>query len=296
MHLLGEISALGAAVLWSFSSILFTSVAMKIGSVQLSFWRLIFAVLLLGITLYFASIPFDFTQNQIIFLSLSGIIGLVIGDTFLFTAFKEIGPRISMLIMSSNPAMAALIAYIFLDESLSLIAITGMIVTLIGIYIVIGNRDSNINSQFKLTGKGIIFGFLGALGQAVGLIFAKFAFNDADLNGLAATQMRIISAIIVMFPLLLLTGKFKNPVKLFGKDYRLIGTLTTGSIIGPYLGITLSYIAIIYTKIGIAATLMSLVPILMLPLTVIVYKEKLTPVSIAGAVIAVIGVVILLLR
>jgi drug/metabolite transporter (DMT)-like permease len=133
MEYIGELSALGAAVLWSFSSVLFTSVAQKIGSVQLSFWRLIFAVILLGITLYAASIPLDLTRNQIIFLSLSGIIGLVIGDTFLFGAFKEIGPRLSMLLMSVNPAMAAVIAYFFLDEHLSFIAIIGMALTLAGI-------------------------------------------------------------------------------------------------------------------------------------------------------------------
>jgi drug/metabolite transporter (DMT)-like permease len=99
-----------------------------------------------------------------------------------------------------------------------------------------------------------------------------------------------------MFPLLVITGKFKNPFKLFGKDYKLLGTLTIGSIIGPYLGITLSYIAIIYTKVGIAATLMSLVPVTILPVTRIVYKEHLTPATITGTIIAVAGVAILFLR
>ncbi len=296
MEFLGELSALGAAVLWSFSSVLFTSVAMKIGSVQLSFWRLIFAVVLLGITLFLASIPLELTKNQVIYLSLSGIIGLVIGDTFLFAAFKEIGPRLSMLLMSVNPAMAAIIAFILLDEHLSLIAVIGMALTLAGIYIVIGSKKSNTIKQFTISPKGITFGLLAALGQAIGLLFAKMAFNEGNLNGLAATQVRIIAAIIVMFPLLAVSGKMVNPVKLFGKDYKLLGILTLGSIIGPYLGITLSYIAIIYTQVGVAATLMSLTPITILPVTRVVYQERLTPAAITGTIIAVAGVAILFLR
>jgi drug/metabolite transporter (DMT)-like permease len=201
-----------------------------------------------------------------------------------------------MLLMSVNPAMAAVIAYFSLDEHLSFIAIIGMALTLAGIYIVIGTKENNINKQFTISPKGITFGLLAALGQAIGLLLAKMAFNDAELNGLAATQVRIIAAIILMFPLLVITGKFKNSFKLFGKDYKLLGTLTIGSIIGPYLGITLSYIAIIYTKVGIAATLMSLVPVTILPVTRIVYKEHLTPATITGTIIAVAGVAILFLR
>ena len=240
--------------------------------------------------------PINLTLNQILLLSFSGIIGLILGDTFLFLSFKEIGPRLSMLIMASNPAIAALIAFFILDEQLSIIAIAGMLLTLSGIYIVIANKTEKIESIFKISGKGILFAFLGAMGQSIGLILTKMAFNDGDLNGLVATETRIIAAVIFMFPALLITGRFINPFSLFGKDVKLFATLTLSSIIGPYLGINLSYVAIIYTKIGIAATLMSLVPIIMLPLSVIVYKEKLSLTSVIGTIITVAGVAILFLR
>lgn len=296
MEYIGELSALAAALMWSFSSILFTSVVIKIGSVQLNFWRLIIAAILLGLTLYIVNMPINLTLNQILLLSFSGIIGLILGDTFLFLSFKEIGPRLSMLIMASNPAIAAIIAFFILDEKLSIIAIAGMFLTLSGIYIVIANKTEKIESKFKISGKGILFAFFGALGQSIGLILTKMAFNDGDLNGLVATETRIIAAIIIMLPPLLITGRFINPISLFGKDLKLFATLTLSSFIGPYLGINLSYVAIIYTKIGIAATLMALVPIIMLPLSVIVYKEKLSPASVIGTIITVAGVAILFLR
>jgi len=296
MNLIGEISALGAALLWSFSSIVFTTLSIRIGTLQLNIWRLIFAATFLGITFYFFSIPFDLTYNQYFYLSLSGIVGLVIGDTFLFASFKEIGPRYSMLIMSSNPAIAAIVAYFVFSETISIWGILGMLVTLSGIYLVISKKNNDKNLRFNLNTKGIVYGFIGAAGQGIGLILAKMAFLEGDLHGLAATQVRIVSSIIILSFLMAITGRFKNPIKLFGKNPQTIGLIALGSIIGPYLGITLSYLAIIYTEVGIAATLMSVVPILMLPLSVLIYKEKLTLTSVGGAVIAVAGVAILLLR
>ena len=90
-------------------------------------------------------------------------------------------------------------------------------------------------------------------------------------------------------------GKLKNPVKLFTKDRKTLGLIAIGSVIGPYLGITLSFVAVIYTKVGIASTLMATIPIIMLPLSKIIYKEKLSWKAIAGAFVAVGGVAVLFL-
>ena len=296
MNLIGEISALTAAILWSFSSILFTSLSIQIGTLQLNLWRLVFAAILLAITLQIANIPFDITTSQFIYLSLSGIVGLVLGDTFLFAGFKEIGPRLSMLLMSSNPAIAAVIAYIIFNESLSITGIIGMIVTLSGIYIVINQKTKNQLSRFNINLKGIIFGFLAAAGQATGLIFAKLAFVQGDINSLAATQVRIVMAILFLFPAMVVMRRFANPVQLFGKNTKLMGKVLLGSIIGPYLGITLSYIAITNTQIGIASTLMSVTPITIIPLSILFYKEKLSVVTIIGTTVAVIGIALLFLH
>jgi drug/metabolite transporter (DMT)-like permease len=230
-------------------------------------------------------------------LTISGSIGLLLGDTYLFKAFKESGPRISMLIMSSNPALAAVLAYLFLGETLSLWGILGIAITLTGISIVVLEEPlEGIHYKFKVTRKGVIFGMLAAIGQAVGLIFAKLAYFEGNMHSITATFVRITSALIIMIPFIMFSGQMKNPIKLFSKDLKSLGLVFTGSIIGPYLGITFSYIAIVYTKIGIASTLMSTVPILMLPLAVIIYKEKLSYKAIIGAFLAVGGVSILFLK
>lgn len=294
MPLIGEFSALTAAILWASISIVFTTVAFRIGVVQLNVDRMILAATFLFITIIIFSIDYTVNLNQLIFLTISGFIGLVLGDSFLFKAFQEIGPRLTMLIYSVNPAIAAILAYFFLGEMMEMLAIIGVVVTLTGIGLVVLEKPHATN-KFKITRAGIIYGVLGATGQAVGLIFAKGAYNYGDIHSLTATFVRIASAAIVMLPLGILFRKYKNPFKLYLRERKTFKLVVLGSIMGPYLGISLSFVALTNTKIGVAATLMSTVPVIVLPLTWYFYKEKLTFISIAGAIVTVAGVSMLFL-
>ncbi len=296
MPFLGEISALLTAILWSGTSVAFSGAAQRIGSLQLNINRLFLAALFLFLTIIFSGASLSLTTAQIMHLSISGIIGLVIGDSFLFRAYQFIGPRHGMLLMSLAPAMTAIMAYFVLGEVVSLLGIFGMLITIGGIALVVSEKNEIPTSNYKIDKTGIFLGVMAALGQAAGLIFAKFAFNIGEINGFVATFIRIFSSIVVFFPLVLLSGKYKNPVTLYKSDTKALKMTILGSILGPYLGITCSLIAVAYTKVGIAATLMSTVPIIMLPVAVFIQKEKLTWRGIIGAFLAVAGVAILFLH
>lgn len=296
MPLLGELSALLTAVLWSGTSVAFSGAAQRIGSLQLNINRLILATLFLFITIIITGASLNLSSTQILYLSISGIIGLVIGDSFLFRAYQFIGPRHGMLLMSLAPAMTAIMAYFVLGEIVSLLGILGMFITIGGIVLVVSEKNEFPTSKYKIDKTGIFLGVMAALGQAAGLIFAKFAFNIGEINGFVATFIRIFSSLIVFFPLVLIAGKYRNPVKLYKADRKALNMTILGSILGPYLGITCSLVAVAYTKVGIAATLMSTVPIIMLPVAVFVQKEKLTWRGVVGALLAVAGVAILFLH
>lgn len=295
MPYIGELSALFTALLWSGTAFAFSAAAARVGPLQLNINRMILAVVFLSLTIIIFNFPLYLTTDQLIFLSLSGIVGLVFGDSFLFKAYQTIGPRLGMLLMSLAPAMAAIMAYFFLGENLSFWGIIGMLVTIFGIAVVVLERN-NAAANYKFDKMGIFYGALGALGQAAGLIFAKIAFDQGDVNKMTATFIRIISSVVIMLPAALIIRKYKNPFKLYRKDKKALISTTLGTILGPYLGITFSLIAIAHAKVGIAATLMATVPIIMLPMARYIYKEKLSPRAIIGAVIAVIGVAILFLR
>jgi drug/metabolite transporter (DMT)-like permease len=254
------------------------------------------AAVYLLLFVFIAGLSLNIRSDQFLLLTVSGFIGLVLGDSFLFKAYQIIGARVSMLLMSVSPAFTALIAYFFLGESLSLLGIIGIMVTMAGIWLVLIDTKGNENSRFTLTFGGIVLGLLGALGQSGGLVFAKAAFNAGELNGFVATTIRILTATLVLAPGALIARKLKNPIRLFTNDRKALLYTAGGAFFGPFLGISFSLIAIANTTTGIAAVLMSTVPVLMLPGVHYIHKEKLTVQAIMGAIIAVGGVAILFLR
>lgn len=296
MPFIGELSALLTAFLWSVSPFFFTNVILKVGSINLNIYRLALAEALLFLTIILFNIDYSISTQQIVLLSLSGVIGLVIGDSFLFASYKRMGPRLTVLIMSFNPAVAAILAFFILGEHLSFVNIIGMLTTMLGIAIVVQERDTGNSKLFKVTRKGVFFAGMAAIGQGFGLIPAKIAFELGEINSFLATFVRIAAAIACFIPYFLLKKSSIATLKSSIKDRKIVGMTLLGSIIGPYLGVTFSFIAIMHTKIGIASTLMATMPIMMLPLSYLVYKKKASLKSIVGAFIAVLGVSLLVFK
>lgn len=294
--MIGELAALLTAFLWSMTSLFFASAVVRIGSVQLNVTRQFLALIFLFIVIEVAGYEFNLTTEQYIYLGLSGLVGLTFGDTFLFLAYREIGARISMLVMSLSPAIAALLAFFFLNEKISFAGILGMLITLTGIMIVV--YEKNGIKENKINFLGLMFAFLASVGQGTGLVLAKEAFNLSSntINGFVATATRLGASLIILLPLSILSGKIKNPIKVFSQDKKAFLLTLGGSIAGPFLGITFSLIAISHTKVGIASTIMALPPVIMLPMVRYIFNEKLNMKSILGAFIAVLGVAILFLR
>ncbi|MGA2625311.1 MAG: DMT family transporter [Bacteroidota bacterium] len=296
MPFLGEFSALLTACFWSGSSMAFASATKRVGTFQVNVTRLMLAAGYL--VLLIAALRFDITMSvtQVASLSVSGVIGLALGDTFLFKAYEQVGARITMLFMSLAPAIAAGLAFWLLGEGISITGVLGMLITLLGISIVVFEPGLNESPGISLTTAGITYALFAALGQGAGLVVAKMAFRESTLNGFVATAVRILASLIVLLPFALMTKRYSHPYRTFSRDRKAFLLTVIGSVFGPFLGITSSLIAIEHTSVGIAATIMATVPILMLPLVRIIYKERLTWRAITGAFIAVAGVAVLFLR
>jgi drug/metabolite transporter (DMT)-like permease len=296
MPFVGEVCGLLTAVCWSGSSLAFSAATLRVGPIRLNVTRLIFAAALLFVTVVLTGGDIHLTSSQFRNLVISGIIGLVIGDTFLFKSYEIIGARMGMLIMSVAPAIGALLAYFLLGEILSWIAVLGMMVTLLGIALVVLERRETITGTRGRHFQGIVYGFLAAAGQGAALVMAKMAFNEGPINGFVATLVRIASSTMVIWPLAWLAGKYENAYSIYMKDRKALWLTLLGSFLGPYLGITLSLVSVANTTVGIAATLMATVPILMLPLVKYIQKDHISWRAILGATIAVAGVAILFTR
>lgn len=291
---LGEIYALITAICWTFSSISFELAGKKIGSLSLNFIRLVIGFLLISTFTTFSRgmmIPIDATLDAWIWLSISGIIGFVLGDLFLFMAFLEIGSRISMLIMAISPPITALLGFLTMGEFISISDLIGMCVTMLGIAMVIIMKDPE-NNSFKLSHsiKGIIYALVGALGQSLGIISSKLGMGSYD--PFAASQIRIISGIIGFAIVIMFMKKWDSVVEGI-KNKEATKYLLTGSFFGPFLGVSLSLMSIQYITTGVSSTITSIIPVLIIPLSILVLKEKVSPKEIFGAFVTVIGIVIL---
>ena len=296
MSYTGELSALITAVMWTGSALAFAAGTTRVGSVYVNVVRLIAAVVFLFATIVVCDIKVNVSAVQVMFLSISGLIGFVFGDTFLFKSYEYNDARISMLIMSTAPAITAVFAYFFLQETLSSTAILGMIITLGGIALVILERREPSSHHTPISMTGLWYALLGAAGQAGGLILAKKAFALGEINGFIATFIRAVAATIVLLPLNYYAGRFTHPFIVFRDDQKAFNFTMLGAFLGPYLGVTFSLIAISSTTVAVAATIMATVPILMLPTVWILFHEKLSWRAIIGACTAVAGVGILFLR
>ncbi len=293
---LGEFAALLTAVFWTVCALYFESATKRIGVKAVNMIRLCLGMIFLCLYTYISRgmfFPFDATLEIWFWLSISGVIGLALGDQLLLVGFIKLGARISMLIMASVPPITALLGWIFLGETLSPLGLIGMVTTITGISLVVLERNPK-EKQFKLTHSiaGILYALGGALGQSVGLILTKFGLGDYD--PFQGTQIRVLAAIVGFSIFFFITRSWSSLGSAF-KDRRAMYFTSMGAIFGPFLGVSFSLLAIQYTTTGVASTIMAIVPVLIIPPAVIFFKEKITVKEVIGAVIAVLGVGLLFL-
>jgi drug/metabolite transporter (DMT)-like permease len=293
----GEIAALTTSLFWTISALTYESAGKKIGAIPLNIIRLFIAFIYITIYTYFSRgllFATDASMEQWQWLLLSGIIGFVIGDLLLFQAFIVIGARVSMLIMSLVPPIAAILGWIILGETLNLQQIFAMAVTVSGIAIVMIVRKEKKtvitekkSKKLSVTIIGLLLALGGALGQAGGLVISKKGMGEYD--AFAATQIRIIAGIFGFLAIIAFTNLWKKTWAGL-KNISALKSISLGSFVGPFLGVSFSLIAVKHAETGIAATLMSLAPILIIFPSMIINKEKVKFLEILGAIISVLGV------
>jgi drug/metabolite transporter (DMT)-like permease len=296
---LGELAALGTASCWAFSSLAFEAAGRRIGALTLNLVRLVIAFAFLCLGAWAARglpLPVDASGHAWFWLAISGLVGFVFGDLCLFRAFLLIGPRLSMLMMSLAPPLTAAIGWLLLSETLTARDLLGMTLTVAGIAWAVLERRRPGEAGTPLPSRppfsGLALGFGGALGQAGGLVLSKLGMGS--YNALAATQVRVLAG-IAGYALLFFALRWWPRVWPALRDGKALGLASLGAFFGPFLGVTLSLIAVQRTVAGVAASIMAVTPILIIPLVVLLRRERVGVGGVAGAVVAVSGVALLFL-
>lgn len=295
---LGELIALGTAVCWTVTGLAFQQATRRTGSLSVNLIRLLMAFAIYAIVSWFLRgrfFPTDASSFNWIWLSISGLVGFVFGDYFLFKSYEYISARISMLVMSLSPPFAAFISWIALGETLNLRSMLAMTVTLSGIVLVVTEKkkldDEKLGKkkglQFSFSPKGLVFALLGTIGQASGLVLSKYGMGD--YNVFAATQIRIITGSVGFVILITLINRWPRVTSAV-KDFKALRFMAIGAFFGPFIGVYLSLLSVKFTSVGIASTIMSIIPVLIIPPAILLYKERVTLKEVFGALITVGGV------
>lgn len=277
---------------------LFAAAGLRIGSLAVNLLRLAVGVVLLSAThliLRGTPFPFDAPGRVLFYLSLSGFIGLALGDLCYFKALVLLGPRLGTLVMSMWPVFSTLLAWPVIGETMMPLQIVGIAVTLGGVGWVVSERQKGQTAHERRPKLflGVVVGVGGAVGQALAYVLSKKGMGD-NYDSLSATVIRMYTATLCMWLMAIFAGRAARVVK--GTSNRTaLAQLAIGAVFGPYLGVWMSLFALNHTKTGIAATLMSLVPVFIIPAVMIVYRKMPTPRAVLGAVVAVAGVAIIFL-
>lgn len=319
----GEIISLITAICWT-ATALFAEVASKrMGSLPLNVVRMALSLLLLALTLWLTlGVPYPLMADgrAWFWLSLSGFVGYALGDYCLFQSYIYMNSRFGQLFMTLASPAAAITAWMLLNEQMSPLAILGMIITMVGISMSILNKGGDTGSKFslKLPLKGVLFGIGAGMGQGIGLVLSKVgmehyeasiaaqgiadmaSWSNADallpvsldfMMPFASTMIRAVTGMVGFSVALFLFSKHGgNKLVHAVTDRRAMLCALGAALFGPFVGVSLSLMATLYTSAGIAQTIMALTPVLIIAPSWLLFHQKVTWLEVLGACISVVGV------
>ena len=303
---LGEAMALLAAFIFSWTSIFFTTAGKRLGVTTINLLRLPGATLCLGLThlaLFGRLWPAGLSWQDTAWIGLSGVVGLAIGDSALFKAFTLVGPRRSMTLMALAPVFTVVLAWVLLGEHLGPWALLGILVVIGGVIIATLGK-SNDRGEFGALDRGVlrwglILALVASAGQGLGSAFAKIGMTGGagpqGLDPLGATLVRLAFATLGFWVAVLPRLDWRKLGRNL-QDRRGVLALVTAILMGPFISVWISLVAIKNTEAGIAQVLLGTVPIFVVAPAWLVYKDRPTPLSLLGIVVAVGGGALLFLR
>ena len=325
----GETLSLIVAAAWTVTALYAEVGSKRIGSLPFNAVRMSMSLVVLALTLWLTMgvpVPRFADSATWMWLLLSGVVGYVVGDYFLMQGYIIIGSRFGQLFMTLSAPTAALLGRLFIGEQMRPTAIAGMFVTLCGIAISIlskkeepAGRDRDVSAfrlRLKLPRKGIFCAAMAGICQGAGLVLSKIGMASYDaalhIRGISAdavpegallriplkisipfasTMMRGTIGLAGFLLLLFLFSKGSAaPLRKALKDRKALRCAFWSMFFGPFVGVSLSLMATLYTATGIAQTLFALTPVLIIAPAALIFHQKVTLREVIGAVISVGGV------
>jgi drug/metabolite transporter (DMT)-like permease len=291
----GELAALSSALIWAIASVIYTRMGRQLSALWLNLAKGTIAIVLLILTLGLWGQLFPAVEPRAIgLLLLSGAIGIGLGDTAYFQALQHLGARRALVLESTAPPLAALLALMFLREQLQWTAWIGIGLTIVGVLWVVLERTVVEAAPTQVSWRGIGFGVLAALGQAGGSVLSRSALAGTTIDPLWSTLVRLAAGVLLLLVWVSVQPRSGAELKPLG-DRRFLLALAMTAFASTYLAIWLQQISLKYTATGIAQALSATSPLFVIPITLL-QGETVSSRSLLGLLTALAGVWLLLHR
>jgi drug/metabolite transporter (DMT)-like permease len=292
----GEIAALLAALAFSITSVCYTLAGRKINSITAIAMSLPISWLIIMVIHRFAYgefFPTEVTFARWFYLAASGILAFVVSSYFMLNAYQQIGPRVTMLIAQFAPVLGAILAWLFLGQSLPSNSIIGIALVTFGIIWVVAERGKSKNDVSEADRRrGVLNAALGTLAQGVAFIFASQGVAGG-FPPLSASLLRIFAGVIALWLFIAFQRKVTATASIFKGEPKLFYQLTGAALFGPVIAGPLLLLSFQYIPVGVSTTLSHTTAIMLIPISYLVFQERITLRAILGTIVTISGIAIL---
>ena len=294
-HIIGEITALAAALSFSLASVSYTLAGRKFGaSASMALSLVVTLGFLLPMHTLVVGQVFPTASAQRFFvLGASSMMGYVISALYLLRAFQILGPRLTLLITSASPIVAALLAWLVLGQALPAHAVLGIALVLGGVFFVVAEKHAGpVARKHAETRRGIAMAIASAIAQGASYVFMAEGVADG-YPAMSASIIRAVVGLVALLAIISLRGKLRENARLIHTELRGLGMIALAALGGPVFGATLVLVSLQFTSVGISSTLTGTTPVMMIPISFLVFGERITLRAVVGTLAAVAGVALL---
>ncbi len=289
---MGVFAALGTALCWAIAARLFRGTGNAFSPLTMNFWKGLISIAILAVVLLFVQ-PTGLTTSAVLWLLLSGLIGIGIGDTCFFKALQSIGDSQAVLVAETlAPLFTALFAMAFIGEWITWQQWVGVAVVLFSVDMVIKARKRSTTHVFATS--GYLYGVGAALCQAVGAVVSRDILSAGDVDAASAAFLRLVGGMAFVIPLIALTKTRYMPVIDYQSSHgkRIWPAFVLATLLGTTAAIYLQMFAFAYAKAAVVQTLIATSALMSLGVAWVL-GEKATKATIAWSAVALVGVAIL---
>lgn len=289
MEVLGIIAAITSAASWAFGTLMFDRLGKHVPPVGITFIKGSLSIVFMALLTLFCNGFASIGSIECLYLALSGIIGIAIGDTLFFKSLKDLGPKVQVLFFMLGQVVTMILSFVFLGEILSVKEYVGALILLVGVMVVIWEKQEGHPNKTR----GIIYGLLSILCFSTSSIIIKYAIADIDV--VSATFYRMFFGTVGVLFVGVSSKKIRNWVSPL-KDLKILGLFVLNVLVITFGGFLLSTVAIKYISVSLASVLSTTEPIFVLLFAFLINQDKATRRELLGAAITIFGLLIVILN